>query len=51
MHTMKKKKLQKIEVEVENKLEAIMKKHEMINQKILKKEIAWNKIAENVEEQ
>ena len=31
MHTMKKKKLQKIEVEVENKLEAIMKKHEMIN--------------------
>ena len=31
MHTMKKKKMQKIEVEVENKLEAIMKKHEMIN--------------------
>ena len=51
MHTMKKKTFQKIEVEVENKLEAIMKKHEMINQKILKKEIAWNKIAENVEEQ
>ena len=31
MHTMKKKTLHKIEVEVENKLEAIMKKHEMIN--------------------